>query len=123
MKLSKIFRILFSSSEAVQHWWAQRLTAVALAPLSLWFIYSVTTMHGASYETVTSWLGNVTNSVLMLLFILILYYHAVLGLQVVIEDYIATEWRKKVLLISIKTPASLFALSAVISMIIIYVEF
>ena len=112
-----------SASEAVHHWWAQRLTAVVLIPLSLWFVYSLTTMYSANYETVTLWLNNAANSLLMLFFILSLYYHSVLGLQVVIEDYVESEWQRKSLLLSIKIILSIAALSAVIAIFLIYMGF
>ena len=67
IKLLAPLRILLSASGAVHHWWAQRLTAVALIPLSLWFIYSLTTMLTANYDTVVLWLSNLKNSLLMLL--------------------------------------------------------
>ena len=123
IKLLTPLRILMSASEAVHHWWAQRLTAVVLIPLSLWFVYSLTTMYSANYETVTLWLNNATNSLLMLFFILSLYYHAVLGLQVVIEDYVASDWQRKSLLLLIKIIFSIAALSAVIATFLIHMEF
>ena len=123
IKLLTPLRILMSASEAVHHWWAQRLTAVVLIPLSLWFVYSLTTMYSANYETVTLWLNNATNSLLMLFFILSLYYHSVLGLQVVIEDYVESEWQRKSLLLLIKIIFSIAALSAVIAIFSIYMEF
>jgi succinate dehydrogenase / fumarate reductase membrane anchor subunit len=112
-----------SANEAVRHWWAQRLTAVVLVPLSLWFVYSLTTMYSANYETVILWLNSTTNSLLMLFFILFLYYHAALGLQVVIEDYVESDWRRKTLLLLVKIISSLAALSAVIAILLIYMEF
>ncbi len=123
IKLLTPLRILMSASEAVHHWWAQRLTAIVLIPLSLWFVYSLTTMYSANYETVTLWLNNATNSLLMLFFILSLYYHAVLGLQVVIEDYVESDWQRKSLLLLIKIIFSIAALSAVIAIFSIYMKF
>tara|TARA_B100001250_G_scaffold404287_1_gene420028 strand:+ start:517 stop:858 length:342 start_codon:yes stop_codon:yes gene_type:complete len=112
-----------SSSEPVHHWWAQRLTAIALVPLSLWFIYSLTTMYVANYDTVILWLNNLKNSLLMLFFILILYYHAVLGLQVVIEDYVESDWQKKALLLIVKITSSVAALSTTIAIFFIYMDY
>ena len=111
IKLLTPIRILISSSEPVRHWWAQRLTAVALIPLSLWFIYSLTTMLTANYDTVVLWLSNLKNSLLMLFFILILYYHALLGLQVVIEDYIHAESLKISSLVIVKSASLLLGVS------------
>lgn len=113
-------RGLGSAKEGVHHWWAQRLTAVALVPLSLWFIYSLVAVTGAEYGAVISWLGNPLNAVLMLLFIFSLYYHAVLGVQVVIEDYIESEWQKIVCLILIKFLTWLAGLSAAIAVLKVY---
>ena len=116
-------RILISSSELVRHWWAQRLTAVALIPLSLWFIYSLTTMLTANYDTVVLWLSNLKNSLLMLFFILILYYHALLGLQVVIEDYVESVRHRKALLLFVKTIISLTLLCNLLVILFIYMKF
>ena len=123
IKLLAHIRILISSSEPVRHWWAQRLTAVALIPLSLWFIYSLTTMLTANYDTVVLWLSNLKNSLLMLFFILILYYHALLGLQVVIEDYVESDRQRKALLLFIKTIIYLSVLCNLLVILFIYMEF
>jgi succinate dehydrogenase / fumarate reductase membrane anchor subunit len=123
IKLPAHIRILISSSEPVRHWWAQRLTAVALIPLSLWFIYSLTTMLTANYDTVVLWLSNLKNSLLMLFFILILYYHALLGLQVVIEDYVESVRQRKALLLFVKIIISLTLLCNLLVILFIYMEF
>tara|TARA_B100000959_G_C14449475_1_gene406180 strand:- start:63 stop:440 length:378 start_codon:yes stop_codon:yes gene_type:complete len=123
IRLPAPIRILISSSEPVRHWWAQRLTAVALIPLSLWFIYSLTTMLTANYDTVILWLSNLKNSLLMLFFILILYYHALLGLQVVIEDYVESDRQRKALLLFVKTIISLALLCNLLVILLIYMEF
>lgn len=113
-------RGLGSAKEGVHHWWSQRLTAVALAPLSLWFIYSLLVVTGADYATVSAWLSTPLNAVLMLLFIFSLYYHAVLGVQVVIEDYIESEWQKMACLILIRFLAWIAGLSAAIAVLKVY---
>ncbi len=113
-------RGLGSAKEGVHHWWAQRLTAIALVPLSIWFIYSLTAITGAKYALVISWLGQPLNAVLMLLFLFSLYYHAALGVQVVIEDYIDSEWQKITCLILVKFLVWIAGLSAAISVLKIY---
>ena len=113
-------RGLGSAKEGVHHWWVQRLTAIALVPLSLWFIYSLVVVTGADYQTVTAWMGNTLNATLMLMFIIALYYHAVLGVQVVIEDYIDSEWQKIACLILVKFLAWLAGLSAAIAVLKVY---
>lgn len=113
-------RGLGSAKEGIHHWWSQRLTALALIPLGLWFIYSLVVMTGANYTTVIAWLANPLNAVLMLLFIISLYYHAALGLQVVIEDYTKSEWQKIAFLILVKFIALLAGFSAAIAVLKVY---
>ncbi len=86
--LSKV-RGLGSAKEGVHHWWAQRLTAIALVPLSLWFIVSLATMTGLDHQAVTQWMQSPIIAVLLILFIIALFYHVQLGVQVVIEDYVS----------------------------------
>ena len=117
--LAKV-RGLGSAKEGVHHWWSQRLTAVVLVPLSLWFIYSLVVVTGSDYATVKAWLSVPLNSVLMLLFLFSLFWHAVLGVQVVIEDYIESEMQKIGCLILIKFLTWLAGLSAVLSVLKIY---
>lgn len=84
-------RGLGSAKDGTHHWWAQRLTAIALVPLSLWFIYSLVCIGAMDYNAAIDWLQSPFTSVLMILFIFVLFYHAQLGLQVVIEDYVSNE--------------------------------
>lgn len=84
-------RGLGSAKEGTQHWWAQRLTAIALIPLCLWFIYSIVCMTGMQHDVVVDWIKSPVVTVLLLLLIFSLFYHAQLGMQVVIEDYIDCE--------------------------------
>jgi succinate dehydrogenase / fumarate reductase membrane anchor subunit len=72
----------------------QRLTAVALVPLSLWFVVSILSMVGADHATVSQWIGAPLVTVLLILCIVALFYHAQLGMQEIIEDYVHTEWLK-----------------------------
>jgi succinate dehydrogenase / fumarate reductase membrane anchor subunit len=85
---------LGSAKEGVEHWWIQRLTAVALIPLALWFVASVIALSGSDHVTLIEWLASPLAAILMLLLIGATFYHASLGLQVVIEDYIHGEGAK-----------------------------
>ena len=98
-------RGLGSAKEGVQHWWAQRLTAVALVPLCLWFVASVVAMIGAPYPAFVAWVRNPVDAVLLVLLILATFHHAQLGLQVVIEDYIHHEPTKLASLLLVKGAA------------------
>jgi succinate dehydrogenase / fumarate reductase membrane anchor subunit len=81
-------RGLGSAREGVGHWWAQRVTAIALVPLSIWFVIAAIGLIGADYATFTAWLGEFGNALLMALTVIALFYHAQLGMQVVVEDYV-----------------------------------
>jgi len=95
-------RGLGSAKEGVDHWWLQRLTAAAQVPLVLWFIISLAGMAGASHDEVVAWLSHPVVTVLTVLLVFSLYYHAKLGLQVVIEDYVSGEGRKLIALTLMK---------------------
>jgi succinate dehydrogenase / fumarate reductase membrane anchor subunit len=85
---------LGSAKEGVEHWWIQRLTAVALVPLALWFVASVIALSGADHVALIEWLASPLAAILMLLLIGAAFYHAALGIQVVIEDYVHSEGAK-----------------------------
>lgn len=87
-------RGLGSAKEGTHHWWVQRLTAVALVPLTLWFVASVIVVATADYTAVSQWAQSPMNTVFLLLLIVATFYHAQLGMQVVFEDYIHSEWLK-----------------------------
>ena len=84
-------RKLLLASGAVQHWWMQRLTGIALVPLSLWFVFSVLSLTGGELVTIKNWMGENFNPVLMCFFVFCVFYHAYLGLEVIIEDYVSTD--------------------------------
>ena len=95
-------RGLGSAKQGVHHWWAQRVTAIGLVPLTLWFIYSVTHLAGADQAAVKMWLGKPASAILMSLFIVAMFHHLALGLQVVIEDYVHREGVKITTLLLVK---------------------
>lgn len=95
-------RGLGSAKEGTDHWFAQRITAIANLPLMIWLIYSVVSLQGASHYEFTSWLSQPINAILMILTIISVFYHAKLGAQVVTEDYIHCEAMKTVKLIGQK---------------------
>lgn len=80
-----------AAHNGVDHWIAQRITAVANIPLMLWLVWSVVNMQGWSHEVFTAWLAAPLNTVLMILAVISVFYHAALGLQVIIEDYVHQE--------------------------------
>ncbi len=84
-------RGLGSAKSGTTHWWMQRVTAVALIPLSFWLIYFLGLSITAPYSETLAWLMSPLNSVGIVAWIIAAFYHAALGLQVVIEDYVAAE--------------------------------
>ena len=85
------------------HWYAQRVTAVALVILGLWFVASLFMLGaGASYEAVTGWLRAPFSAVMTLLLVGVGAYHALLGLQVVFEDYVSDKGTRLVVLVALK---------------------
>jgi succinate dehydrogenase / fumarate reductase, membrane anchor subunit len=113
--LSKV-KGLGAAKEGANHWWHQRLTAIALIPLALWFSFSIALLAVADYNTVTAWLGSPFSAALMILAISVGFYHGYLGLQVIIEDYISHEPLKIGLLIAVALMAVLFATLGVVSL-------
>lgn len=87
-------RGLGSAKEGTHHWWVQRVTAVALIPLSVWFMYSVLSLALTDHAAVTAWIAVPWHAVLLALFVVTLFYHSYLGLQVIVEDYVDSEWLK-----------------------------
>ena len=84
-------RGLGSAKNGTHHWWAQRLTALALVPLGLLFVVAVIVMSGSSYDEARAALAHPVMTALWVVFLVTLFHHAQLGLQVVLEDYIHDE--------------------------------
>ena len=108
-------RGLGSAKEGTHHWWLQRLTAVALVPLSLWFVASLVCMIGAPHTEVVAWIKAPIVTLLLILFVVMLFHHAQLGVQVVIEDYVHSKWQKLTSLVVLKFLAIVAALASIIA--------
>jgi succinate dehydrogenase / fumarate reductase, membrane anchor subunit len=106
-------RGLGSAKEGVAHWWAQRLTALALIPLTLWFVIAVISLAGAGHARTVAWIASPVPAVLLVLLIAATFYHAVLGLQVVIEDYIHGEVLRLSLILIVKGASIVLAAAAI----------
>lgn len=110
-------RGLGSAKEGTHHWIAQRMTAVALVPLTLWFVISLICLIGADLAELKAWMGNPFNAVLMILTVAAGFHHAQLGLQVVIEDYIHGHGAKIAALWLTKGAAIFFGAAAVFAVV------
>lgn len=79
---------LGAAKEGPAHWWSQRMSAVALVVLGLWFVVSLLRFEAFDHEIVTAWLKAPVNTVLLALLVVVMVRHSMLGVQVVIEDYV-----------------------------------
>lgn len=79
---------LGSAKSGSGHWLAQRMTAVAMAPLGLWFVLAMLGLESSNYQFIAAWVADPAHSILLILMVLTFSYHSLLGLQVVIEDYL-----------------------------------
>ncbi|PZQ47458.1 MAG: succinate dehydrogenase, hydrophobic membrane anchor protein [Micavibrio aeruginosavorus] len=105
-------RGLGSTHEGAHHWLMERITSAALVPLVFWLVYSIVQLRGKAYWDFTQWLSQPWNAALLVLFIAIGFLHAVMGLQVVIEDYVSCHCKKLLLIIGSKL---VFAFMAIVS--------
>ena len=108
-------RGLGSAKDGVGHWWAQRLTAIALIPLVVWFAISLVMLSGADYTVVRAWIGSPLVMMLLVLTISVGLHHGQLGMRVVIEDYVGSDGWKLALIVMVKFIAVLFGLGAIVA--------
>jgi succinate dehydrogenase / fumarate reductase membrane anchor subunit len=108
-------RGLGSAKDGTHHWWAQRVTAIALVPLTVWFVASVIGLAGAPLIELQAWVASPVVAVLLLILVGATFQHARLGVQVVIEDYVHHEGVKVALLLAVNGAALLFGAIAAFS--------
>ena len=77
-----------SAKEGTGHWWGQKLTAVALVPLTLWFAIGLLGLDAGNFEAVRAWIAAPLNGILLILLLIAGLYHSMLGVQVIVEDYV-----------------------------------
>jgi succinate dehydrogenase / fumarate reductase membrane anchor subunit len=112
-------RGLGSAKEGVQHWWMQRLSALALIPLTLWLVASLVAQLGAGHAAVTAWIGQPVTVGLLVLTLAATFYHAQLGLQVVIEDYVHNKTAKITSILLVKAACVALGLAGVLAVLFI----
>ena len=105
-------RGLGSAKSGTEHFWAQRVTAVALIPLTVWFVSSILALGNGDHAVASAGMQSPLNAVLLLLLIVATFHHMQLGLQVVIEDYIHVEYMKIVMLVIVKGASLLLGVAA-----------
>ncbi len=106
---------LGSAKEGLDHWRSQRMTAIALLPLALWFVTSLMALINAPHAAVVAWIAKPYVAALLLALVIALFWHLKLGLQVVIEDYVHSPWLQIIAQVGVRWAAALGALLAVVS--------
>jgi succinate dehydrogenase / fumarate reductase membrane anchor subunit len=106
-------RGLGSARGGARHWWMQRVTALALIPLVFWFALALADWPAVSHMEFVRWVSQPWNTILLLSFIPAVFYHAMLGIQVIIEDYVHTDWIKIMGILAMKLLLSFLALASV----------
>jgi len=106
---------LGSAKEGTDHFWAQRLTAIALIPLVLWLTFSIASLPDMDYLAIREWLSQPFNAIVMILFMIAGFYHSRLGLQVIIEDYIGSHGPRTASIIAVTFIAVALGVTGVFS--------
>lgn len=106
-------RGLGSAKDGVDHWWSQRVTAVALVPLTLWFVFSVASLSGAGYFAFLDWVARPWVAVALVIYFTIMFYHSQLGLGEVCDDYLHHPGLKMLVMLAIKFAHVLLGAAAV----------
>ncbi len=108
-------RGLGAAKQGAAHWWVQRVTSLALIPLTLWFLCAMVRMIGATRQDIVSWMAGPLPIVLMIALVIATFHHLQSGLQVVIEDYVDKDWLRIGSILLIKGLSVLLALACIVS--------
>jgi len=104
-----------SAGSGVEHWWAQRFSAILLIPLTVWLVWTLVVLAGADYTTARDWIAAPWNAAMAVLLVGATFYHARLGVQVVIEDYVHSRPLEVTLQIVVATAALIGTIVSVIA--------
>ena len=114
-------RGLGTARSGLQHWKMQRLTAIANVLLVLWFMFSAMALSGSGYEQVRAWLESPVTASLVVLLIISTFYHARLGLQIVVEDYVHHEGARIASLVAIALIVLALAVACIVAVLTVAV--
>lgn len=112
-------RGLGAAHSGVGHWMVQRLTAISNVILVLWFVFSAMALAGSSYAEVRAWLASPLTATLMILLVLSVFYHAPLGLQVIIEDYVHHAGLKIAAVIAVRLVIAALAVACIVAILMV----
>jgi succinate dehydrogenase / fumarate reductase membrane anchor subunit len=104
---------LGSAKGGAHHWWLQRLTSIALVPLSIWFTVSILALPSMDRATVITWMAQSWTALLLIVLVLVATYHSQLGVRVVVEDYVHTPGMKTLTLVILTFVHTLLAVAGV----------
>ena len=108
-------RGLGSAKSGLHHWWHQRVSAVAMVGLVSWMVVLLFSLVEADYQTALNMLAHPVNATVVVLFVAVGLWHASLGLQVVLEDYVANEGVRLIAILAVEMAASVTAILAILS--------
>ena len=112
--LAKV-RGLGASGDATHHFWLQRLTAIALVPLVIWFAFSVSLLPEATHAGMVAWMKSPFNSTMLILLVVVGLHHGQLGMQVILEDYVSSHSKRMTAIIIIKFLSYFMMVAGVLS--------
>jgi succinate dehydrogenase / fumarate reductase, membrane anchor subunit len=92
---------LGSAKSGVHHWWLQRLTSIALVPLTVWFTVAILSLPSLDHITVVAWMAQSWTALLLILLVLVATYHSQLGVRVVVEDYVHNNGMRTLTLVTL----------------------
>ncbi len=115
-----VARGLGASKTGAHHWWLQRATAVALVPLSIWFVFLLAELANAGYPMVRATIAQPANALFLIVLAVCAFWHGALGLQVIVEDYVHTRWLEVTLQIALRFGALLGALACVMAILALW---
>jgi len=106
---------LGSAKEGTDHFWSQRLSALALIPLTLWLCFSIAALPGMDYASIRDWLASPFTAIMMILLIITGFHHSRLGLRVIIEDYVSSHTTRTIAIITTTLATWIFTVIGVFS--------
>jgi succinate dehydrogenase / fumarate reductase, membrane anchor subunit len=113
---------LGSAKDGVHHWWMERISAIALIPLTLWFVIGVIGVAGADYATFSAWLAKPWNAGLLICFIGAAFLHGKMGMEVIIEDYVEPRSVQMMVKVFVNLMAFSLGIISVVSVLIVAVR-
>jgi succinate dehydrogenase / fumarate reductase membrane anchor subunit len=115
-------RGLGSAKSGLHHWIAQRITAIALIPLGIWFVYTFILLVTSSYDMAHQWLTSPWTATLSILFVFLIFYHGTLGLRVIWEDYVPRLFLRWALIMGTQLLSTLMAAIAILSIVKVFLS-